>query len=158
MSDDLRLDNPYGRFLDAIGSRADRPFKILLPILAHSFGDIFIITACAARFAAAFAFSHCSFLFDTKRPYLADLVQLYPFPSDRLVINQGWGDIRLMSLVAPPTQLDWREPNYHDFVLTSAFLSTGVAAGYPRCPLRLPETLVPAFTERLIGLGLDPDR
>jgi putative glycosyltransferase (TIGR04372 family) len=158
MSNPSTWDNPYGRFYNGIGTWPDRPFKILLPMMAHSFGDVFILTACAARFATAFDHTHCSFLIDGLRPFTPDIVRMYPYPCSLFKVAGEWRDIEFLALAGLADKMDWRAQNYHDFILTTAFLSSGVASGYPACPLRIPEAMVPTLKQHLISRGLDPTR
>jgi hypothetical protein len=90
------LSNNYGAFLTEIGSRRERPLKMLAPMMTQSFGDMFNFTAVAARYAVAFDHSFCSFLVDASRPYTRDIVAFYPFEHQVLTVNGSWGDIPLL--------------------------------------------------------------
>jgi putative glycosyltransferase (TIGR04372 family) len=151
------LGNASGRFFTDVGSRADRPFKILAPITTLSFGDAFIFTSVATRIAAAFEYSHCRFLVDHSRPYLRDITSFHPFSSAVDVIDTDWRALPFAALAGPTRTLDWREPAYHDLVVTSVLQSSSQFADLPRCSLMIPDALTPSLTETLSQMGLVDD-
>lgn len=156
--DNGHLGNAYGQFYTGIGTRPDRPFKILAPITTLSFGDVFIYASAAARIASAFDHSHCDFLVDHRRPYFKDILALYPFDAELLIVEDDWRRLPFVALSGPTTNLDWTEKAYHDLVLSNGFISSAHFEDLPRCALRIPDRDAGRLTQKLVDLGLREDR
>lgn len=153
------LGNPYGRFFTGVGSRADRPLKLLVPITTHSFGDVFIYTSATARIAAAFAHTLTDFVIDTRRPYTRDILAMYPFPARVMTVpDDNWSALPFAALVGPALGLDPERDDYHDIVLTNLFMSSAHFGRTADCPLVIPADRVEGHTRDLLAAGLDPDR
>ena len=152
------LGNAYGRFFTEIGTRADRPFKILAPMTTLSFGDVFIFASIAARVASAFDHSYCDFLVDHRRPYFKDILAFYPFAANVLVVQEEWSKLPFVALAGPARGLDWRHTDYHDLILTSGLLSAAHFEDLPQCALQIPQDHVAGLSDRLMRLGLRGDR
>ena len=156
-NDPGHLKSSHGQFFTDIGTRADRPFKILAPITTLSFGDVFIYTSATARMASAFDHSYCSFLVDHRRPYFKDILAFYPFDATVLVVQEDWRQLPFVALAGPNSKLDSSEKTYHDLIMTSGFLSSAHFEDLPRCPLRVPERDIDRLTDTLTSLGLRHD-
>lgn len=148
------LDNAYGRYIWDIGSRRERPFKILAPIPQASFGDLFITTACVAAVASSFEHSTCDFIFCDGKPYLTDILSLYPFPY-KIFRASDWSDVKLMNSLFAIRDYDVSSDGFHDFVFTPSMYTSAVFSGLSRAPLRFSPDKVDELSSLLMELGLD---
>ena len=150
--------NAYGQFYHGIGERADRPFKFLVPLNVTSFGDVFISVSAAARVAAQFEHSWCNFVFRPDRPFTEDVISFYPFEKNYFFTKKQWRELYLNSLMSPIGGYDFKQGNYHDFMMTSMMLTSSIFGSLPRVPLLIPERHHTKLKAALLDLGLEPDR
>jgi len=152
------LGNHYGRFIWNIGGRKERPFKVLAPIRARSFGDVLFGFSSIARFVANFDHSHTNFIIADSRAYVRDFAGYFPFPNKVFDLRDSFEKLAVSQLTDDLQKYDSTSDAYHDFVALPSLLNAAVFWGLPRVALQIPGSEADNATEKLIQLGLDPNR
>lgn len=143
-----------------------RAVKIFAAALDRTLGDFLTRGIFAAAVKMHFENAHLTFYYRDDRPYKKDLVEINPYIDQKIVVT---GDRTTaldqfdMSLDRAPRGglLDFGKLGISDpdIVLTPSMMKVEDLLRFDRHPIfRIPEAQVPLLTDRLIGLGLDPDR
>ncbi|WP_374649776.1 TIGR04372 family glycosyltransferase [Dongia sp.] len=149
-----------------IGYTAERPFLIYAPIIELTLGDFIGKIAFLATLKNQFDHAILDVRFRDTRPYLRDIIALAPNIDRALPLvkrKRSWVE-KLLRLPKPTgtASLDVRKGRRHafyDIVVTDWMADARNVHGLPgSVPLRIPPALAPSLEEKLIRLGLDPNR
>lgn len=152
------LGNPYGRWIHGIGSRPDRPFRFAVPMYVFSFGDVFNFVSAAARIAANFDHSLCTFFVNDDRPFFEDIINMYPNQKTVAKFKGDWSQMPYTTINGWVKNYDTSDPFYQDLVLSTVMLTNAIFPWMPSVSLKISQTLVPGAQADLINRGLDPER
>ena len=144
----------------------DRPVKIFAAALDRTLGDFLTRGIYAAAVKMHYANARLALYYRDDRPYKRDLVAINPYIDQKIVIA---GDR------ATPLDVFYPHPDRADIPGTRDFIKIGLAdpdivltpsmmvvedlLRFDRHPIfRIPEDRVSELSDRLVGLGLDPNR
>ena len=140
------------------GTHPDRPFKIYVPLLTKSFGDILVTVKAAACVAAHFEYSFVTFHIHRHRPYVWDLVSLYPFWASIKTYDEPSELPPISAFTEDGIRSDPRSLLCQDLILPATLAGPQVFWSYQDCPLAIRNQERGRLRDTLTGLGLDPDR
>ena len=140
------------------GTHPDRPFKIYVPLLTKSFGDILVTVKAAACVAAHFEYSFVTFHVHRHRPYVWDLVSLYPFWASIKTYDEPSELPPISAFTEDGIRSDPRSLLCQDLIVPATLAGPQVFWSYQDCPLAIRNQDRGRLRDTLTGLGLDPDR
>ncbi len=140
------------------GSHPDRPFKIYVPLLTKSFGDILVTVKAAACIAAHFEFSYATFHVHRYRPYVRDIVSLYPFWAAVQTYDDPAELPQIHAFCEDGSTTDPRSLLCQDMILPACLAGPPALWSYPDCPLAIRGGGSETLKQSLMEQGLDPDR
>lgn len=146
--------------------RRDRPVKIFAAALDRTLGDFLTRNIYAAAVKMHYANARLAFYYRDDRPYKRDLVAINPYIDQRVVVA---GDrITALDVFYPdgdraeiPGTVDFIKHGLADpdIVLMPSMMQVEDLVRFDRYPIfRIPEDRVSELSDRLVGLGLDPNR
>ncbi|GAB4169055.1 MAG: hypothetical protein OHK0024_04570 [Thalassobaculales bacterium] len=138
------------------GRSERRPFKILMPILSDSFGEVCHALLIAARIQARFDHALMTFYYRKNRPFKNDLVSLYPYPFEVMHPKTREGvpiDVFGGRPFWDPEDLRWQ-----DCILSPRMIGGPFTWGLGNECLRVHPVNEPKLHSALLRLGLSPDK
>ncbi len=137
-------------------STGDPVFRMTAPIFTPAFGDVLIGVKVAASIAMNFERSHTIFLARPSPSYIEDILALYPFSYDVVLID-SMSDIPGLHEFSDGQK---RAIAYEkqDFVVPPMKLGSADVTGAYDCPLRIPDAWTTSLEEQFAETGVDRDR
>lgn len=149
-----------------IGLRPERPFQILGITTETTLGDLLTNVVFLSTLANQFDFARLHVKYRDVRPYARDVMSLSPWIDVAEPLTDEWPNLvrRFKPNIEPRRypeigRLNGGRAIYYDMVVTNQMARATTLHALPNpVPLRLPADRVGSLREKLVALGLRPDR